>query len=63
MTPEDVKARSEAVIRAHWYARDGQLNGYATGIFSLDVIMERRKALEWISDRTIEDWDDSPEST
>jgi hypothetical protein len=50
-------------FRAHWYARDGQLNGYPTGVFNVDVIMERRKALEWISDRTIDDWDDTPDST
>lgn len=49
--------------RSHWYARDGQLNGYATEPFSLDVIMERRKALEWVSDSTIEDWDDTPADT
>jgi hypothetical protein len=39
------------------------LNGYSTGVFDLDIIMERRKALEWIADRTIEDWDEAPEST
>jgi hypothetical protein len=50
-------------FRAHWYARDGQLNGYATGVFNLDIIMERRKALEWIADRTLEDWDEAPDST
>jgi hypothetical protein len=49
--------------RSHWYARNGQLNGYATEPFSLDVIMERRKALEWVSDSTIEDWDDTPADT
>ena len=49
--------------RSHWYARDGRLNGYATEPFNLDVIMERRKALEWASDSTIEDWDDTPEDT
>ena len=49
--------------RAHWYARDGHLNGYSTGLFNLDVIMERRKALEWICDQTVEDWDDTQDST
>jgi hypothetical protein len=48
--------------RAHWYARDGQLNGYGTGRFSLDVIMERRRALEWAIDRSA-DWDDYPQDT
>jgi hypothetical protein len=50
-------------FRAHWYARDGQLNGYATGVFDPDIIMERRKALEWIADRNLEDWDEAPDST
>ncbi len=48
---------------AHWYARDGQLNRRDTTPFSLDIIMERRKALEWVMDRTIQDWDDTPENT
>jgi hypothetical protein len=50
-------------FRAHWYARDGQLNGYPTGPFKLDIIMERRKTLEWLVDRSIEDWDDTPQDT
>jgi uncharacterized protein DUF4272 len=49
--------------RAHWYAREGQLRRFETGKFVLDVIMERRKALEWVSDATIEDWDDTPQDT
>ncbi len=48
---------------AHWYARDGQLNRRDTTSFSLDIIMERRKALEWVMDRTIQDWDETPENT
>jgi hypothetical protein len=49
--------------RAHWYARDGHLNGHPTGVFDLDVIMERRKALEWICDRGVPDWDETEDST
>jgi Domain of unknown function (DUF4272) len=49
--------------RAHWYARDGQLRGYDTGVFDIDVIMERRKALEWICDRQVADWDEAPDHT
>ena len=49
--------------RAHWYARDGQLGGYATGAFNPDIIMERRKALEWLNDDEVEDWDDTQTST
>ena len=59
----DIFQMLDIYFRAHWYARDGQLSGYATGAFNLDIIMERRRALEWISDRTIGDWDETPEST
>ena len=48
--------------RAHWYARDGGLNGYDTGEFSIDVIMKRRKALEWLLDAS-QAWDDVEMST
>jgi len=49
--------------RAHWYSRNGQLNGYSTAPFDLDRIMERRKALEWVSDVAIPDWDETPTDT
>jgi len=49
--------------RAHWYARDGQLRGRDTGVFDIDIIMERRKALEWLCDRQIADWDEAPDHT
>jgi hypothetical protein len=42
--------------RAHWYTEDGRINNYPTGNISGDIIMERRKALEWINDNTL-DWD------
>lgn len=48
--------------RAMWYARDGSLNGYPTPGFDMDKIMERRKALEWVTDRTV-DWDNTDQST
>jgi hypothetical protein len=38
------------------------LNGYDTGDVKLDIIMERRKALEWVMDPDC-DWDDVPHST
>jgi hypothetical protein len=49
--------------RAHWYVVDGHLHRYDTGDFDLDIIMERRKALEWIGDPTVEDWDYTDAST
>lgn len=60
---EEIHEMLDLYFRAHWYARDGHLNGYATGVFSLDSIMERRRALEWICDRTIPDWEDAPDGT
>lgn len=48
--------------RAHWYARDGSLRRYPTGSFSQDIIMERRKALEWLMDVDV-DWDNVPQDT
>ncbi len=47
---------------AHWYARDGGLNGYDTGLFDMGRIMERRKALEWLLDPS-SDWDNVEMST
>ena len=60
---EEIHAMLDLYYRAHWYARDGRLNGYPTGAFDLDRIMERRRALEWLSDRTLADWADTPEDT
>lgn len=33
--------------RAHWFARNNKLNGYSSEKVDLDIIMERRKALEY----------------
>lgn len=49
-------------FRAHWYARDGALNGYSTGTFNLSIIHERRRALEWLLDSS-SDWDHTNDST
>jgi hypothetical protein len=59
----EIYSMLDLYYRAHWYAHNGQLTGQATDPFNLDVIMERRRALEWISDRTIEDWEDTPDDT
>lgn len=48
--------------RLHWWTRDGNLNGYETGSVSLDIIMERRKALEWLFNPNC-DWDSVPNHT
>lgn len=61
--PAEIYRQLDLYYLAHWYARDGQLNGHDTAPFSLDIIMERRKALEWVMDSTIEDWDATPADT
>ena len=52
----DIYAMLDLYYRAHWYARDAQLNGRDTGIFNASVILERRRALEWLMDDS-SDWD------
>ena len=59
---EDLYRMLDLYYRAHWYTEDGRINGYLTGQIDGDIIMERRKALEWVMDRTVE-WDDVPLDT
>jgi hypothetical protein len=59
----ELYAKLDLYYRAHWYAREGQLRGFDTGKFSADVIVERRKALEWVCDTAVADWDDTPLDT
>jgi hypothetical protein len=42
--------------RLHWWTRNAELTGRSTGDVSHDIIMERRKALEWVMNAD-EDWD------
>ena len=58
----ELYAMRDFYYRAHWYAREGQLNGIETGVFVGDIIVERRKALEWLLD-VRSDWDDIDLST
>jgi hypothetical protein len=48
--------------RLHWWTRNSQLTGKDTGVVRLDIIMERRKALEWVMDPAC-DWDNVEMST
>jgi hypothetical protein len=43
--------------RAHWYARNNNLTGKDDPNANIDLIMERRKALEWVCNKN-EEWDD-----
>lgn len=62
-SPAAIYQKLDLYYLAHWYARDGALRKYDTAPFDLDVIMERRKALEWVMDAEIEDWDHTPDGT
>jgi hypothetical protein len=62
MTPRSENAVAQMLdlhYRLHWWTRDAQLNGYASAPVSLDITMERRKALEWAMDLSL-GWDDVP---
>jgi hypothetical protein len=48
--------------RLHWWTRNAQLQGQSTGNVSIDIIMERRKALEWLLNAE-DDWDNVEMST
>lgn len=52
---EEIFRMLDLYYRLHWYALDGQLNGYATDPIKLNIVANRRKALEWaLSDQS---WD------
>lgn len=53
---DEVYRMLDLYYRLHWWTRDGRLNGYGTQPVSLDIVMERRKALEWLVDDA-SDWD------
>lgn len=49
-------------FRLHWWTRNAHLTGQNTGVVRLDIMMERRKALEWIMDPEC-DWDNVEQGT
>lgn len=59
---EDLFRMLDIYYRLHWWTRNSQLTGKDTGVVRLDIIMERRKALEWIMDPAC-DWDNVEMST
>lgn len=61
-TREDLFRMLDLYYRLHWWPWNSQLNGKDTGSVRLDVIMERRKALEWVMDPSC-DWDNVEMST
>lgn len=60
--PDEIFRILDLYFRVHWWARDGQINGYSTDPANLDIVMERRKALEWVLNPRC-DWDDVPLDT
>lgn len=56
-TYDEIFKMLDLYFRLHWYARNGQLSGYSTDPVSLDVVMERRKSLEWVLSPG-DGWDD-----
>jgi hypothetical protein len=59
---EELFCMLDLYYRAHWWTRNAQLTGQQTGDVSLDIIMERRKTLEWVLDAKA-DWDNVEMST
>ena len=49
--------------RAHWHVRDGLRARRGPAPLDAHRIMDRRRALEWICDAALEDWDDTPDQT
>lgn len=43
--------------RVHWFARNNRLSGTNDNRVNQSIVMERRKALEWVCDSRLE-WDD-----
>jgi hypothetical protein len=59
---DDLIRMRDLYYRLHWWVRDAQLQGQDTGDVCIDIIMERRKALEWAMDADY-DWDSVELST
>ncbi|WPH23472.1 DUF4272 domain-containing protein [Variovorax paradoxus] len=53
---------NDLYYRLHWWTRTAQLHGEPSGDVSLDIVMERRKALEWLLNDD-GSWDDVELST
>jgi hypothetical protein len=59
---EELFRMLDLYYRLHWWTRNSQLTGKDTGVVRPDIIMERRKALEWLMDLSC-DWDNVEMST
>ena len=59
---EETFAMRDLFYAAHWSAREARREGERDGPLSEETIGERRKALEWALDRTM-DWDEVDQDT
>ena len=59
---EDIYKERDLYYRVMWWARRSTMTGKEDHKFNLSRTMERRRALEWIMDETL-DWDDVPLNT
>ncbi len=54
---KEIFIKLDQFYRVHWYARNNNLSENDDPIANIDLIMERRKALEWVCNRN-EEWDE-----
>jgi hypothetical protein len=59
---EEIRDMLDLYYCLHWYTEDCRVNEECAEGFDADIIMERRKALEWVFDKKL-DWDDVPMDT
>jgi hypothetical protein len=59
---DEIYKERDLYYRVMWCCRHFQLTGRTHPNFNMDVVMERRKALEWIMNSELE-WDDVPMDT
>ncbi len=59
---EDLYKERDLYYRVMWWARQSTMTGQEDPRFNLSRTLERRRALEWIMDATL-DWDDVPLDT
>ncbi|MBT0585400.1 DUF4272 domain-containing protein [Alteromonas oceanisediminis] len=54
---KEIIEKLDAFYRAHWFCRHSQMNNKATNLVNMDIIIERRKSLEWVC-YAEESWDE-----
>lgn len=54
---KELFSKLDLLYRAHWYARSRSLQGESNTLVDLDIVIERRKALEWVCNSSLA-WDE-----